>query len=111
LDTGNWIELAQCPTCGVHWCTSPYEPYAAFNYAARWTHSATDWRLIHDIDNGATMHEWLTGFIHDNWRDLPANDRDAIEKHDHRAYGRSPIRGLYKRSVELETELASLRDT
>lgn len=110
LDVGNWIRLVTCPSCNTTWCTSPYEPYASFHYAARWAYTIREWRLIHDIDDGATMRDWLTGFIHDHWRDLPTQEQSAIQKHDSRAYGHSPIHGLYSRSVLLDEELADLRD-
>ena len=91
VDTGNWIALEKCPECGAQWVESPYEPYASFPYRVRWYGSATEWRQLHDLDNGMALHEWLKERIRLLWHKLPKEERNQIDYHRKRSYGHNPI--------------------
>ncbi len=88
---GNWIDLERCPQCGALWCLSPYEPYAAFVYLARWERPAEDWARAHDLDDGRTLLRWHATYIRAHWLALPAEDRDRVDAHRRRSYGHNPI--------------------
>jgi len=91
LDVGTWISLCRCVTCGALWCASLYEPYAAFEYVVRWTHSPADWRRVHDLDDGRMLLRWHATEIRMDWRMLPDDERRAVDAHRKRSGGHNPI--------------------
>lgn len=91
IERGNWISLERCKQCGLYWCSSPYEPYAAFEYCVRWEHSQAVWRQIHDADEGLTLLRWHAASIREHWEHLPAEEREQVEFHRKRSYGHNPI--------------------
>lgn len=91
VEVGNWIILCVCATCGALWCASLYEPYAAFEYLVRWTRGASDWRRVHDLDDGRSLLRWHATEIRGNWLTLPDEERGAVEAHRRRSSGHNPI--------------------
>ncbi len=84
---GNWIALEECPQCKQLWTKAPFEPYAAFEYMAKWPLGITDWNRIHDGDDARTLHEWLINEIRRLYRNASKEIRDGIESHEQRSYG------------------------
>ena len=91
IKNGNWISLARCPICRALWCTSPYEPYAAWEFAAAWPLDEAAWHKLHDIDKGATITRWLSWTIRQNGQALPDAERAAVEQWRERSHGWNPI--------------------
>nr|WP_147664731.1 hypothetical protein [Candidatus Prometheoarchaeum syntrophicum]QEE17847.1 hypothetical protein DSAG12_03685 [Candidatus Prometheoarchaeum syntrophicum] len=90
-DIGNWVMLLRCPKCEKLWVSVPYEPYASFEYLILWDFTKEDWRMIHDLDNASTIHEWHGQSVKDLWSTLPDNERESVLSHRKRSYGRNPI--------------------
>ncbi len=91
IKNGNWISLVRCLNCQALWCTSPYEPYAAWEFAAAWPLDEAGWHKLHAIDNGATITRWLSLAIRDHWQALPEPERAAVEQWRARSHGWNPI--------------------
>lgn len=89
--SGNWIALERCDVCGALWCSSPYEPYAAFEYVVRWERSPEAWSRLHDADSGRALLRWHAAVIREQWRSLPAAERENVEVHRRRSRGHNPI--------------------
>ncbi len=99
IDDGNWISLEQCSQCSALWCSSPYEPYAAFIYHVRWRKTPDEWRRIHDLDNGTTMRHWHIAMIRQLFESLDESGKQAVDEHRERAGRHNPIDGLYLGSL------------
>lgn len=91
LVTGTWIDLEQCGACGALWCMSPYEPYAAFEYVARWPFDQATWEQQHAVDDGQTLRHWHAAMIREHWEALPPPERAKVEYHRQRSSGHNPI--------------------
>ena len=91
---GEWISLERCPACQALWCSSLYEPYAAFEYLVRWEWDPERWRRLHAADAGETLRRWHAAIIRENWRDLDPPERALVENHRRRSQGHNPIDNL-----------------
>lgn len=88
---GNWISLARCDQCGALWCSSLYEPYAAFEYLVRWDNTTEAWQTAHAADAGQTLRRWHAAAIRLHWPHLPPAEREKVEQHRQRSHGHNPI--------------------
>ena len=95
VDTGNWISLKRCRACNSLWVSAPYEPHASYIYLVRWRHNENDWRRIHDLDAGETLRKWHIASIRELWLTLDPAQKQAVEWHRERSFGRNPIDNLY----------------
>ena len=91
VDKGNDVILQRCEPCGTLWCMSPYEPYLSFTFLAAWPYGQQEWRMVHDLDNGNTLLEWHAAMIRENWKELPDDERQHVERWRKRSYGHNPI--------------------
>jgi hypothetical protein len=91
VEQGNWITLERCQECGALWCNSPYEPFASFPYLVLWPRDATEWRPIHDSDDGRSLLRWHAYEIAQNWDSLPETEMQACEAHRVRSSGHNPV--------------------
>jgi len=88
---GDWISLEQCASCKSFWVEVPYEPYASFPYRVLWTKSADEWKSIYAVDRGKTLHKWHSVRIRQLAHSLTREDKEAVEWHRVRSYGRTPF--------------------
>jgi len=84
---GNYIEIKVCPECKTLWVSSPFEPYSAFPYMVIWDYMVDDFKLIHLIDNGKLIFEWLKSEIRVQIKTGDDADKKAYEFHNARSYG------------------------
>lgn len=91
IHLGNWIDLVRCELCGALWCLSPYEPYAAFEYLARWEFTADEWDQWHAADSGHTLRLWHAAMIREHWLGLAEDERARVDEHRRRSSGHNPI--------------------
>jgi hypothetical protein len=73
------------------WCSSLYEPYAAFEFVALWPHTAEAWHTAHAVDEGRTLLAWHAEFIRDHWQALAPAERERVEAYRQRSQGHNPI--------------------
>lgn len=107
-DRGNYVLLCKCEKCGALWCNSPYEPFLSCEYLVRWEYSAADWRVAHNLNDGKTLQYWHAGAIRSNWTALSSSERETVNRHRERTYGKyNPIDNLAFGSVEM-TEVLGL---
>ena len=103
IDSGNWINLDRCNECSTFWVYTSYEPYSSFPYWVKWKFPATYWRIVHDFDEGNSLHEWMKLQIKSLWSGLPENDKFAIEFHRKRSYNYyNPIDSPVEKEVNIE---------
>ena len=91
VESGNYIFLQRCLPCNALWCLSPYEPYASFAFLVWWPHDEVKWHSMHALDDGRTLLAWHALKIAQNYRNLPSNELDQIERYRQRSYGYNPI--------------------
>ncbi len=91
LLTLGWSLLLKCPECETHWAVQVNEPYASFLYFVRWPYSAEFWLGLVKKDDGILVSRWCTFQIQLAWPSMEEKDREAIEHHRRRSFGRNPI--------------------
>lgn len=87
---GNWISLESCRGCGSRWVVVCHEPYASFRYSVAWLHSDADFDLLHELDDATTLHQWHTIRIRAAADRQEGVDKEAVDQHRARSYGRNP---------------------
>ncbi|MBL8057679.1 MAG: hypothetical protein JNK29_13330 [Anaerolineales bacterium] len=83
--------MERCSACGALWSASLYEPYAAFEYVARWEASEAEWLEQHAADDGRSLLRWHAAQVRDHWEALPAPERERVDQHRRRSQGHHPI--------------------
>jgi hypothetical protein len=92
LDTANWMFLQRCSTCAQLWCQVPYEPHGSFRYWVAWDHGVDRWHRVRDREPDArTLHAWFKCRLARLLPQANAEDELNVERHQQRAYGRSPL--------------------
>lgn len=90
-DKSGWFDLVLCIDCGRQWVLCPYEPYASFIYAIYWPYSKEFWHKVMQIEDGLLMSRWSDFKIRAAWPTMSAQDREAVDFHRSRSFGRNPI--------------------
>jgi hypothetical protein len=97
VNNGNYISLFKREKCNALWCSSDFEPYLGFTYSVKWDLSDKDFKIIHEVDDGETLRNWLASKIKILWKSLSAEDAGSVEKHRERtSYSMNPVDGIYK---------------
>lgn len=108
IHLGNWMTLDRCPECEQLWCRVPHEPYGAFWYAVPWQYSPKDWRRLHDLDDGKTLHKWHVARVQELAAFLDSADQSTVAHHRRRSYGRNPVDESPEERPDLQALLSAV---
>lgn len=91
----NWLTLLKCPACEQLWASSPYEPYAAFEFTVAWPYSRLQWETVHELGagledaqqtSGQILREWHQAMIREHWKTLPPEEQEFVTAWRERSY-------------------------
>ncbi len=86
LEYYNWIKLVRCRECKLLWASSPYEPYASYEFLAPWPYSRQLWEDVHAEDDGQTLRDWHQAMIREHWQKLPEDEQEFVQAWRTRTY-------------------------
>ena len=86
VKVGNWVTLQRCPSAMHFGGEVPHEPYASFTFLTAWPYDERIWQIANDTDQAMPLHEWHDAVIRESWMELPASERDAVERWRDRTY-------------------------
>jgi hypothetical protein len=87
---GDWKRLLECSNCGALWFEIPEEPYAAFPYLVAWPSTVAEWERLSRRPE-YVLERWHAARLREVYPTLDEADKQAIEHHRLRAYGRAPV--------------------
>ncbi len=125
----NWLTLLKCSACEQLWASSPYEPYAAFEFLVAWPYARLQWEAVHELSadlphpqqsTGQILREWHEAMIREQWKTLPPDEQQFVTAWRDRSYRHYncidrgpefPTRQFVERSDEIAQFLRTANDS